>query len=96
MLSFVVAGLVGAFAGCAMRAFIDTSGVGFSLYLQIHNVGGLLPGYGRASLLEYGLAASVVAVGWRGTSSAFGGFRAGHPSTVMVQLAMMSCVTEHR
>lgn len=68
MLSFVVAGLVCAFAGLCYAELSSTLPVSGSAYTYSYTTLGEFVAWimGALLLLEYGLAASVVAVGWSG------------------------------
>ena len=68
MLSFVVAGLVCAFAGLCYAELSSTLPVSGSAYTYSYTTLGEFVAWimGALLLLEYGLAASVVAVGWGG------------------------------
>lgn len=68
MLSFVVAGLVCAFAGLCYAELSSTLPVSGSAYTYGYTTLGEFVAWimGALLLLEYGLAASVVAVGWSG------------------------------
>jgi APA family basic amino acid/polyamine antiporter len=68
MLSFVVAGLVCAFAGLCYAELSSTLPVSGSAYTYGYTTLGEFAAWvmGALLLLEYGLAASVVAVGWGG------------------------------
>ncbi|MGD9814514.1 MAG: amino acid permease [Hyphomonadaceae bacterium] len=68
MLSFVVAGLVCAFAGLCYAELASTLPVSGSAYTYSYTTLGEFAAWvmGSLLLLEYGLAASVVAVGWSG------------------------------
>lgn len=68
MLSFVVAGLVCAFAGLCYAELSSTLPVSGSAYTYSYTTLGEFVAWimGALLLLEYGLAASVVAVGWAG------------------------------
>jgi APA family basic amino acid/polyamine antiporter len=68
MLSFVVAGLVCAFAGLCYAELASALPVSGSAYTYSYTTLGEFPAWlmGSLLLLEYGLAASVVAVGWSG------------------------------
>lgn len=77
MLSFVVAGLVCAFAGLCYAELASTLPVSGSAYTYSYTTLGEFAAWimGALLLLEYGLAASVVAVGWSGyVSSLLGDF----------------------
>jgi APA family basic amino acid/polyamine antiporter len=67
MLSFVVAGIVCAFAGLCYAELSSTLPVSGSAYTYSYTTLGEFVAWimGALLLLEYGLAASVVAVGWR-------------------------------
>ncbi len=68
MLSFVVAGIVCAFAGLCYAELSSTLPVSGSAYTYSYTTLGEFVAWimGALLLLEYGLAASVVAVGWAG------------------------------
>lgn len=68
MLSFVVAGLVCAFAGLCYAELASSLPVSGSAYTYSYTTLGEFAAWvmGSLLLLEYGLAASVVAVGWSG------------------------------
>lgn len=68
LLSFVVAGLVCAFAGLCYAELSSTLPVSGSAYTYSYTTLGEFAAWimGMLLLLEYGLAASVVAVGWSG------------------------------
>jgi APA family basic amino acid/polyamine antiporter len=68
MLSFVVAGIVCAFAGLCYAELSSTLPVSGSAYTYSYTTLGEFVAWimGALLLLEYGLAASVVAVGWSG------------------------------
>ena len=68
LLSFVVAGLVCAFAGLCYAELSSTLPVSGSAYTYSYTTLGEFAAWvmGSLLLLEYGLAASVVAVGWSG------------------------------
>ena len=68
MLSFVVAGIVCAFAGLCYAELSSTLPVSGSAYTYSYTTLGEFVAWimGALLLLEYGLAASVVAVGWGG------------------------------
>jgi basic amino acid/polyamine antiporter, APA family len=77
LLSFVVAGLVCAFAGLCYAELASTLPVSGSAYTYSYTTLGEFAAWimGGLLLLEYGLAASVVAVGWSGyVSSLLGDF----------------------
>src|SRR5687767_3353772 len=68
LLSFVVAGIVCAFAGLCYAELSSTLPVSGSAYTYSYTTIGEFAAWvmGSLLLLEYGLAASVVAVGWSG------------------------------
>src|SRR3970040_1302259 len=68
MISFVIAGVVCAFAGLCYAELAYVLPVSGSAYTYSYTTGGEVGALimGSLLLLEYGLAASVVAVGWSG------------------------------
>lgn len=68
LLAFVIAGIVCAFAGLCYAELSSTLPVSGSAYTYSYTTLGEFPAWvmGALLLLEYGLAASVVAVGWSG------------------------------
>ena len=81
LLSFVIAGIVCAFAGLCYAELSSTLPVSGSAYTYSYTTLGEFAAWimGALLLLEYGLAASVVAVGWSGyVVSLLGDYRHRH------------------